>query len=470
LSSGEVLALLGAVPPSEYAIVVVAALQRRPLGAEQRVAVLSLWTRMSSWVTAQTDAAIVAVAGRVEPEPDDWTRDEVALAMRLSTRTSPARVFQARQRCGRLARFGAALAAGVLLPGQADDAVSELLDASAAVVDRVADRVLPGAGVLTRPQFGRALRKAVIAADAPAAALRHEEAKKDRGVWIRPRPDGMAEVVALMTAVEAVTYIRGLDAAAQQIITDYKTAVAAAALDDPDAVFGVPLMGPARCDAMLGWAHRAHADPTLPRAHGRRTEIGVTMTMDTYLGLTDDPAILDGYGPICAEQARELLPEATLRRLITDDLSGELLDYGHKTYRPPQHLEDHVIARSPRCLIHGCPQPARQCHLDHRVPFDAGGPTSADNLDPLCERHHLMKHKGGWQLLTDTTGNLSLITAAGVRYPIRREAIDPSFDGRDYLPLTIPDAALLERAIAHANIWLTTDAQRHKAADLEPPF
>ncbi|MCU1675284.1 MAG: endonuclease, partial [Frankiales bacterium] len=156
-----------------------------------------------------------------------------------------------------------------------------------------------------------------------------------------------------------------------------------------------------------------------------------------------------------------------------DDLSGELLDYGLRTYRPPQHLQNFVIARAQRCIIRGCSRPARLCDVDHRVPFDQGGPTSAANLDPLCERHHIMKHTGGWQLLRESSGALCWVSAAGVRYPVRREAIDPSHDEREEAPnveYTEPPAALLERATAHSNVWTAARVKAAQDRDLEPPF
>jgi hypothetical protein len=41
--------------------------------------------------------------------------------------------------------------------------------------------------------------------------------------------------------------------------------------------------------------------------------------------------------------------------------------------------------------------PARECDLDHLIPFPTG-PTSADNLHALCRRHHSLKHDAGWQV------------------------------------------------------------------------
>jgi hypothetical protein len=46
---------------------------------------------------------------------------------------------------------------------------------------------------------------------------------------------------------------------------------------------------------------------------------------------------------------RDLLADpdvaVTIRRLVTDPLTGHLLDYGRKTYEVPQRLREFLIAR-----------------------------------------------------------------------------------------------------------------------------
>jgi hypothetical protein len=40
------------------------------------------------------------------------------------------------------------------------------------------------------------------------------------------------------------------------------------------------------------------------------------------------------------------------------------------------------------------------CDVHHLVPYPLG-PTNLDNLVPLCRRHHVMAHEGGWTLRRD---------------------------------------------------------------------
>lgn len=48
-------------------------------------------------------------------------------------------------------------------------------------------------------------------------------------------------------------------------------------------------------------------------------------------------------------------------------------------------------ARDGVCLWPGCNVKAENCQLDHRIPFDEGGKTTASNLFSLCAHHHNLK-------------------------------------------------------------------------------
>jgi hypothetical protein len=121
------------------------------------------------------------------------------------------------------------------------------------------------------------------------------------------------------------------------------------------------------------------------------------MPATMLMGLDEQAGVLAGYGPIPAGLARELAGDATWRRLLTDPLSGQLLDLGRHTYRPSAALAEFVRARDHRCLFPGCSRPADACDLDHRTPHPHG-PTTAENLGCLCRHHHRLKHEGGWKL------------------------------------------------------------------------
>jgi hypothetical protein len=140
-----------------------------------------------------------------------------------------------------------------------------------------------------------------------------------------------------------------------------------------------------RADALVDVFARVLGDPSLPEQHGQRPAIQVTVSLGTLLGCDNQPAELDGYGPITSAVARRLATDSsgTWRRLVTDD-TGQLLDYGRRTYRPPANLTDHVIARDKSCTFPGCRCPARLCELDHGEAWREGGETNSETSAPCA--------------------------------------------------------------------------------------
>jgi hypothetical protein len=205
----------------------------------------------------------------------------------------------------------------------------------------------------------------------------------ERRVCVTPRDDGMAELWALLPAEGAAALMRAVDALAS-----------VTSATDPRSA------DQRRADALVDLGVAALHDQLLPRSQGMRPAIQVTMALSTLLGLDDQPADLDGHGPIPAAVARRLAadPTGTWRRLITEPGTGHLLEYGRTTYRPPRDLADFVIARDRTCVFPGCRRSACRCDLDHRRSWDDGGRTDPDNLAPLCRRHHRLKHEAGWRV------------------------------------------------------------------------
>ncbi len=50
--------------------------------------------------------------------------------------------------------------------------------------------------------------------------------------------------------------------------------------------------------------------------------------------------------------------------------------------------------------------------LDHRIPYPEG-PTNEDNLQPLCHKHHHLKHQPGWHLTRNPDGSYTWTTPTG---------------------------------------------------------
>jgi hypothetical protein len=165
------------------------------------------------------------------------------------------------------------------------------------------------------------------------------------------------------------------------------------------------------------------------RCSGRPgAEVRITIPASTLLGLDDQPAHLDGHGPIDAVQARALAIGGVWQRVVTDPLTDRVLDVGRERYRPPAALADLIRTRDGTCAAPGCRVPACACELDHTQEFhpqpggdpDAPlGRTDADNLGPLCHRHHRLKTDGGFRLRQIEPGLFEWITPTGHRYVTR---------------------------------------------------
>ena len=175
-----------------------------------------------------------------------------------------------------------------------------------------------------------------------------------------------------------------------------------------------------RADALVDVFARVLGDPSLPEQHGARPTIQVTVGLSTLFGLDELPAELAGYGPITAAAARRIAadPTGTWRRLVTDPATGALLDCGRSTYRPPADLAEFVIARDQHCVFPGCRRRARRCDLDHQQAWESGGPTTAENLAPLCRRHHRAKHHAGWQRRRQPDGSYQWTAPTGHTYHV----------------------------------------------------
>jgi hypothetical protein len=229
----------------------------------------------------------------------------------------------------------------------------------------------------------------VLAIDAEGESRRRQAAKCTRDVWISTDVDGMSLVIARMTTEQAHAL---------------KVQIDAAAFDRAYSIDATPAttMGEHRVAALAAMVlggDGASAAPT--KAH-----LNITVPLTTLLGFESDLAAgqadLAGEGPIPGAVIRELLADPdcalTMRRMVTDPITGHLLDYGRRTYAVPQALRDYIVARDRTCRFPGCNRRADLSQIDHAVSYDDGGETNPSNLGALCVRHHQLKTLGGWDI------------------------------------------------------------------------
>lgn len=326
---------------------------------------------------------------------DEFTADEVAPLLRISRNAAHRRLELAIQLTGRLRGTLTALDCGDLDLYKARiiaELTSVLGDEQAATVEA---RILPRAADQTPGQLRAAVRRAVLWVDPNGAEERRQKRVRDRAVVLEPGEDGTADLTAThLDAAEAT--------AAYQRLDDYARATKG---DDERT------MDQRRADAMVDLL----LGRPMPSSSATATQVQVTIAASTLLGLDDQPGDLVGYGPITAEAARALAADGTWRRIVTDPLSGSVLDVGRTAYRPPAALADHVRTRDKTCRFPGCRQPAHRCDLDHGIPYP-NGPTSASNLSCLCRHHHRLKHERDWSVEHGPDGTITWLSSTRRRY------------------------------------------------------
>ncbi|MFC3448729.1 HNH endonuclease signature motif containing protein [Amycolatopsis speibonae] len=270
-------------------------------------------------------------------------------------------------------------------------ATAWLSDEDARAADALLEDRLPGRNA---DQIRKAASHAAITVDREGAEARAERHREGRRVTVRQGETGVASIEVEDGPVEKVTAAyRRIDREARALRAGGETRT----LDQ--------LRADVALDLLLGGTGGV----------SERAEVFLYMDLATYLGVSDDPAELAGHGYLPAGVAREIAsgPGTVLRRIITDPLSGQVLDLGRERYRPTAGLGEFVRVRDRECRRPGCHRPAQACDLDHAVPWQHGGRTSADGLIDLCRRDHRLKDEPGWTYRLDHDGTLTITTPTG---------------------------------------------------------
>jgi Domain of unknown function (DUF222) len=377
---------------------------------------------------------------------DEFAADEIAPLLRISRTAAYLRLDLAIELTTRLPGTLTALNDGRLDLSKARiiaELTRVLSPEHAAAVEA---QILPQAANQTPGQLRAAVRRAVLQIDPGGAEHRNQHRTTYRAVILQPGEDGAADLTAVnLDAADAVAAYQRLDAYAR-------------AMSPTDGRSMDQRRADALIDLLLG---RSSAHPTT-----NSVQVQVTVAASTLLGLDNHPAELDGYGPIAADVARQLAADGIWRRILTDPLSGTVLDVGRTTYRPPKALADHIRTRDRTCRFPGCRHPARRCDIDHGIPYPKG-PTSEGNLCCLCRHHHRMKHHGNWTVEHGDHDTIIWTSPTGRRYVTTPE------------PVPIPSQPTITHAIAgdeaqQCNSEPTAidphSAQTTAESDDDPPF
>jgi hypothetical protein len=128
-----------------------------------------------------------------------------------------------------------------------------------------------------------------------------------------------------------------------------------------------------------------------------KVRIDILMDHDTFAGRPPiDPRTgcceLARGGSLSPALVRTVACDAAIGRIVMHGES-EVLDVGRRTHLVTPALRRALHARDRQCVEPGCDIPAHWCDAHHVVPWQAHGPTSLDNLELRCRRHHLATHR-----------------------------------------------------------------------------
>lgn len=342
---------------------------------------------------------------------------EVALARRDSPNRGGRHLGFARALVHEMPHTYAALRSGVLSEWRATLIVRE-----SACLD-LEDRRALDAEMCGRPADLEGLGDARIAARAKEIAYRLDpravvdravRAEQDRTVTIRPAPDAMTYVTALLPMPQGVSVYAALTKAAD-----------------------------ARADGR--GRGRTMADTLVERVTGRAADVPVPVAVNVVLSDrslldgADEPARVTGYGPMPAGLARRLIrraldderSRATLRRLYAEPRSGALVAMESRSRLFPKALGRFLEVRDDTCRTPFCDAPIR--HRDHATPVRRGGATSATNGIGLCEACNYAKEAPGWVTDAGHDGHGRHVVHVTTPTGMRRRSVAPPLPGCDRL-------------------------------------
>ncbi|MDO6142087.1 HNH endonuclease [Paenarthrobacter aurescens] len=337
-----------------------------------------------------------AHAGVPDSKCDTGVAAQVALARRESPNKGSRLFGLAKTLVMEMPRTMAALESGQINEWRATLLVKET--ACLSVEDRAAvdEELAPDSGT-----FDGAGDKAIIAAAKAAAyrrdprsvAQRASHAATERTVSLRPAPDTMTYLTALLPVAQGVAVYAALNRTADSMRSS----------------------GDARTRGQV------MADTLIERVTGTPggvsgINLNLVMTDRALFQGDSEPARLEGYGIVPSEWARALLVEdqcgsedqpqpdqeptdrsgfaVLLRRLYTAPGSGELLTMDSKARFFPQQLRRFIRIRDHTCRTPYCDAPIR--HIDHVIPWHSEGSTNLHNGAGLCEACNHTKENPGW--------------------------------------------------------------------------
>jgi hypothetical protein len=271
-------------------------------------------------------------------------------------------------------------------------------DLDVAQASRLEDAVLPEAKERGGRSFRDRVRREVKAIDEDAVRKREQRAREERCVYVRPEYDGMATLCLFMPEDEAKRIFKALK-------------------------------------------ERVHNDRAIQKEQAAEAPLVIARRDERTIAAQELDTIQAILGQALGIDPTE--PEIPASSALSAE-AIELLDLHADTYAPTAKMKTAVRNRDKHCRFPGCRRPARQCDIDHSIPYKkikgkvVQGWTRYWNLGCLCRFHHQVKQMPGWHLEQDR-GRFIWTTPTGLRFITYPGADDPDAELPDFIKdLTAP--------------------------------
>ena len=259
--------------------------------------------------------------------------------------------------------------------------VAELDDEHAAAVEKL---IIGRAPDLTSGQLRALVRRAVLSADPKAARRRKEKALKDARVEMFPETSGTAALAGrdlppagVLAADKHLTALaQAMKAAGQPGTLDILRAWAylhllsgqPAATLIPTQHARPPTSGLPGSDPPGGPGLPMTVPDAAPAPGGLRGSVNLTMPLSTWLGWTQSPGDVPGYGPVDAEDSR------TLASLLARSP-------GNQWCVTLTGADGHPVAHA--CARHGPPSPGQRPTPATLIPRQRASPVPGQRPSPV---------------------------------------------------------------------------------------
>ena len=257
-------------------------------------------------------------------------------------------------------------------------------------VHRLERLVVGYAAEHTHAELKQWLRRFVQRVEPDLAVERAEAQRRDRHVSVTHGDDAMSWLNAYLPSHEAAAIEHRL-----------RTEARKPAADDDDRT-----VAQREADLLVAWCLSTGS---------RDDEARASSAVDANIAVTIDADVLAGAAAGFAESAdgRWAVPARWIadvvsggstfwHRIVTHPVSGDILSHEYLGRFAPDILDLALQYLHEVCQAPGCMVPANRCDQDHRQPWP-DGPTGAENLGPLCRRHHIMKGHGVLRWTTHLT-------------------------------------------------------------------